>query len=103
MTDADFDVLTSTTRSVHNTRYTVQRTRCARPIVRAAWIILRLCRRESVTVQLYKRRFGVSLRSFRRDIANIRDAGLYLDADQGGDYRLRISRPTRTVRSAAIV
>jgi hypothetical protein len=24
----------------------------------------------------------------RRDIANIRDAGLYLDTDHGGDYRL---------------
>jgi predicted HTH transcriptional regulator len=88
MTHADFDVLTSTTRSVRNTRHAVQRTRWARPIVRAAWIILRLCRKEPVTARLYKRRFGVSLRSFRRDIANIRDAGVYLDADQGGDYRL---------------
>ncbi len=83
MTHADFDVLTSTTRSVRHTRHSVQRTRWARPIVRAAWIILRLCRKEPVTVQLYKRRFGVSLRSFRRDIANIRDAGVYLDGDHG--------------------
>jgi hypothetical protein len=86
MTDADFDVLRSTTRSKRNTRPAVQRTRAARPIVRAAWLILRLARREPVTVQLYKRRFGVSLRSFRRDIANIRDAGLYLDTGQTGDY-----------------
>ena len=86
MTDADFDVLRSTTRSVRNSRPAVQRTRAARPIVRAAWLILRLARREPVTVQLYKRRFGVSLRSFRRDIANIRDAGLYLDTGQTGDY-----------------
>ena len=88
MTHADFDVLTSTTRSVRNTRHAVQRTRSARPIVRAAWLITRLCRREPVTVQAYKRRFGVSLRSFRRDIANIRDAGIYLDADPAGDYRM---------------
>ncbi len=88
MTHADFDVLTSTTRSVRHTRHSVQRTRWARPIVRAAWIILRLCRKEPVTVQLYKRRFGVSLRSFRRDIANIRDAGIFLDADPAGDYRM---------------
>ncbi|HWT06653.1 MAG TPA: HTH domain-containing protein [Xanthomonadales bacterium] len=88
MTHADFDVLTSTTRSVRNTRRAVQHARWARPIVRAAWIILRLCRKEPVTARLYKKRFGVSLRSFRRDIANIRDAGLYLDTDQGGDYRL---------------
>ena len=88
MTDADFDVLTSATRSVRNTRRAVQRTRWARPIVRAAWIILRLARREPVTVQLYKRRFGVSLRSFRRDIANIRDAGVYLDTGPAGDYCL---------------
>ncbi len=88
MTHDDFDVLTSATRSVRNTRQAVQRTRGTRPIVRAAWIILRLCRREPMTVQLYKRRFGVSLRSFRRDIANIRDAGVYLDGDHGGEYRL---------------
>ena len=88
MTHADFDVLTSTTRSVRNTRQAVQRTRAARPIVRTAWLITRLCRREPVTVQAYKRRFGVSLRSFRRDIANIRDAGIYLDTDPAGDYRM---------------
>ena len=93
MTHADFDVLTSTTRSVRNTQQSVQRTRWARPIVRAAWIILRLSRKEPVTARLYKRRFGVSLRSFRRDIANIRDAGVYLDADQGGDYRLLYFSP----------
>ncbi len=86
MTNADFDMLTSTTRSVRNTRHAVQRARAARPIVRAAWLILRLARREPVTVQLYKRRFGVSVRSFRRDIANIRDAGLYLDSGTTGDY-----------------
>ena len=88
MTHADFDVLTSTTRSVRHTRQSVQRSRWARPIVRAAWLIARLCRREPVTVQLYKNRFGVSVRSFRRDIANIRDAGIYLDADPAGDYRM---------------
>lgn len=88
MTHADFDVLTSTTRSVRNTRHAIQRTRWARPIVRAAWLITRLCRREPVSVEIYKRRFGVSLRSFRRDIANIRDAGIYLDADPTGDYRM---------------
>jgi len=88
MTHADFDVLTSTTRSVRNTRQAVQRTRWARPIVRAAWLITRLCRRDPVTVQLYKNRFGVSVRSFRRDMANIRDAGIFLDADPAGDYRM---------------
>ena len=93
MTHADFDVLTSTTRSVRNTRQAVQRTRWARPIVRAAWIILRHCRKEPVTAQLYKRRFGVSLRSFRRDIANIRDAGGYLDAGPAGDYCLLYFSP----------
>jgi hypothetical protein len=88
MTHADFDVLTSTTRAVRHTRHSVHRTRSARPIVRAAWLILRLARREPVTVQIYKRRFGVSIRSFRRDIANIRDAGVYLDTGRDGDYCL---------------
>ncbi len=86
MTHADFDVLTSTTRDVRHTRRSVQRSCETRPIVRAAWLILRLARREPVTVKLYKRRFGASVRSFRRDIANIRDAGLYLDAGPAGDY-----------------
>ncbi len=93
MTHTDFDVLTSTTRSVRNTRQSVQSTRWARPIVRAAWLIARLCRREPVTVQLYKNRFGVSVRSFRRDIANIRDAGVYLDVDNAGDYRMLYFSP----------
>ena len=93
MTHDDFDVLTSTTRSVRNTRPAVQRTRWARPIVRAAWLITRLCRREPVTVQLYKNRFGVSVRSFRRDIANIRNAGIYLDTDPAGDYRMLYFSP----------
>jgi hypothetical protein len=88
MTHADFDVLTSTTRSVRHTRQSVQCSRWSRPIVRAAWLIARLCRRERVTLQLYKNRFGLSVRSFRRDIANVRDAGIYLDADTAGDYRL---------------
>ena len=93
MTKTDFDVLTSTTRDVRHTRRSLQRSCETRPIVRAAWLILRLARREPVTVQLYKRRFGVSIRSFRRDIANIRDAGVYLDTDRDGEYCLLYFSP----------
>lgn len=88
MTHADFDVLTSSTRSVSGTRASAQRSRWERPIVRVAWLVARLVRRERVTIDLYRRRFRVSLRTFRRDIANVRDAGMYLDADPFGDYRM---------------
>ena len=93
MTHADFDVLTSTTRSVRGTRQSIQCSRWSRPIVRAVWLVTRLCRRDPVTLQIYTSRFGLSVRSFRRDIANIRDAGVYLDADPAGDYRMRYFSP----------
>jgi predicted DNA-binding transcriptional regulator YafY len=49
---------------------------------------------------VYKRRFGVSLRSFRRDIVNIRDAGIHLDADPPAIIAGCTSRRTPTHRSA---
>lgn len=60
--------------------------RLRRPIVRVAWLIARLMRREPVSYAGYEARFGRSLRSFRRDIAALRDAGLYLDTNLHGDY-----------------
>jgi predicted DNA-binding transcriptional regulator YafY len=42
---------------------------------------------ESVSFEDYQRRFGASMRTFRRDIAALRDAGLYIDAAPH-DYRM---------------
>ncbi|HWT05354.1 MAG TPA: hypothetical protein VN224_06315 [Xanthomonadales bacterium] len=41
-----------------------------------------------MTIADYRRRFGVSLRSFRRDLALVREAGFYLEATAAGDYRM---------------
>jgi len=36
----------------------------------------------------YRRRFDVSLRSFHRDLALVRQAGFYLETAAAGDYRM---------------
>jgi predicted DNA-binding transcriptional regulator YafY len=41
-----------------------------------------------VSIADYRRRFGVSLRSFRRDVALLRQAGFYLETTAPGDYRM---------------
>ena len=51
-----------------------------RRIVRLVWLTALFMRRESVNFQLYHRRFGTRVRTFHRDIAALRDAGLYIDA-----------------------
>lgn len=57
-------------------------------IVRLVWLTALLTRRQSVTIADYQRRFGTSLRSFRRDITLLRRAGFYIDADGEGGYRM---------------
>jgi predicted DNA-binding transcriptional regulator YafY len=56
-------------------------------IVRVAWLATRFARRDLVSFDSYCERFGTSVRTFRRDIAALRDAGLCVDAC-GGGYRL---------------
>ncbi|HEV2643097.1 MAG TPA: hypothetical protein VGT98_10335 [Candidatus Elarobacter sp.] len=41
-----------------------------------------------MTIADYQRRFGVSLRSFRRDLALVREAGFYLETATTGHYRM---------------
>lgn len=65
------------------------------PVVRTAWLITRFLRRDTVRFELYEERFGRSVRSFRRDIAALRDAGIYLDSDRQGWYRMQCFRPER--------
>jgi predicted DNA-binding transcriptional regulator YafY len=63
-------------------------------VVRVAWILTRLLRRDPVRFQSYRERFGASLRSFCRDIATLRDAGVYIEAENGA-YRYICFRPER--------
>ncbi len=61
-------------------------------VVRVAWLLTRLLRRDPVRFQSYQERFGASLRSFCRDIATLRDAGVYIEAEHGA-YRYICFRP----------
>ncbi len=95
MTTAAFDASASTPR--YDLR-TLPDARCKpwhRRIIRVAWLIARFVRRDPVSFELYRDRFGVSLRSFRRDIAILRDAGLYLDAHPDRGYELLCFRADR--------
>ena len=89
MTNTRFDALASKTRprrggaSPHTNRGGV-----AFHIVRVIWLTALFARHQPVTIAEYRRRFGVSVRSFRRDVALLREAGFYLEATAPGDYRM---------------
>ncbi len=57
-------------------------------VVRVVWLTALFARRESVTIADYRRRFGVSLRSFRRDVALLRQAGFYIETTAANNYRM---------------
>ena len=57
-------------------------------LTRVVWLTALFARRESVTIADYRRRFGVSLRSFRRDLALLREAGFYLETIAANQYRM---------------
>ena len=63
-------------------------------IVRIAWLVARFVRRDLVRFESYRERFGTSLRTYHRDIAALRDAGIYIDTQDGG-YRMICFRPER--------
>ncbi|MDQ6943542.1 MAG: hypothetical protein M3169_13650 [Candidatus Eremiobacteraeota bacterium] len=89
MTNARFDALASKTparRGGH--RRDTNRDGIAFHIVRVIWLTAQFARRESVTIANYRRRFGVSLRSFHRDLSLLRQAGFYLETRGTGDYRM---------------
>ena len=89
MTAARFDAPASASRYA---RFTLpqyaRRDGVAFKIVRLIWLTARFTRREQVTIVDYRRRFGVSLRSFHRDIALLRQAGFCMDTDLQGGYRM---------------
>jgi hypothetical protein len=89
MTNARFDALASKTRSRRGGRYRhTERGTIGFCLVRVIWLTAIFARRESVTIAEYRRRFGVSLRSFHRDLALVRQAGFYLETAAPGDYRV---------------
>ena len=55
--------------------------------MRLIWLTARLVRHDALSFNEYRLCFNSSLRTFRRDIAALRDAGLYIDA-QPNDYRM---------------
>src|SRR6202011_5380007 len=89
MTNARFDAPASKTPLRRGGRFPhTERDGIGFPLVRVVWLPAIFARRESVTIADYRRRFGVSLRSFRRDLALIREAGFYLEAAAAGTYRM---------------
>ncbi len=89
MTSAHFDAPASSTPR-HIAASPPPRAGCgpsAARIIRLIWLTARFVRRDSVTIEDYQQRFGASVRTFRRDIAVLRDAGLYIAAEPH-DYRL---------------
>jgi hypothetical protein len=89
MTAARFDAPASKSPARYCSRpQYAQREGIAFRIVRLIWLTARFTRRESVTIAEYRRRFGVSVRSFHRDVALLRQAGFYIDADLHGGYHM---------------
>ena len=89
MTNARFDALASKTPARRGGQFrNTNRGGVAFPLVRVIWLTAIFARRESVTIADYQRRFGVSLRSFRRDLALVREAGFYLETAATGHYHM---------------
>jgi hypothetical protein len=57
-------------------------------VARLVWLTARFTRRELVSIDDYCRRFGVSLRSFHRDIAVLRQAGFEIEPVAAFTYRM---------------
>ena len=76
MTIRHFDAPASITRPPSCTQ-----DRGPRSIARIAWLLARFVRREPVRCELYEAHFRGSPREFRRDLATLRDAGIYRGAE----------------------
>ncbi len=89
MTAARFDAPASTSPARHFARPPyAQREGVAFRVLRLIWLTALLARRDPVRIADYQRRFGMSVRSFRRDIALLRNAGMYIDTAGDGGYRM---------------
>jgi hypothetical protein len=89
MTNARFDALASKTPARRGGRFRhTERGSIGFCLVRVIWLAAIFARRESVTLAEYRRRFGVSRRSYYRDLALVREAGFYLETTAPCDYRV---------------
>jgi len=59
-----------------------------RPVVRIAWMIALFARKSYVSYDEYRLRFACSMRTFQRDLAVLRDAGMYLEPHPTHGYRM---------------
>lgn len=66
--------------------------RAAKTAVRLVWLTASFMRGRTVSFDEYHERFGRAMRSYRRDITRLREAGLYLDVAQPRGHRLRCFR-----------
>jgi hypothetical protein len=88
MTAVRFDAPASTSPACHFARPPYASVEgVAFRLVRLIWLTARLARAELVSIADYRCRFGVSVRSFHRDMALLRRAGFYIDAPCDGSYR----------------
>ena len=89
MTNTRFDALASKTPARRGGRFRhTERGSIGFCLVRVIWLTAIFARRESVTIAEYRGRFGVSLRSFHRDLSLLREAGFYLEPAAAGTYRM---------------
>jgi hypothetical protein len=88
MTVARFDAPASTTPARRFSRPAYARPGAiAFRIVRLVWLTARFARRELVSIEQYRNRFGVSKRSFHRDVGVLREAGFEIDTIAPCTYR----------------
>ena len=57
-------------------------------LIRLVWLTARFARRELVSIDDYRRRFGMSLRSFHRDVGILRQAGFEIEPVVKSTYRM---------------
>lgn len=55
--------------------------------VRFVWLVMRLASGEDISYRVYRTRFDRCVRSYYRDIAVLREAGLYIVPEGRGRYR----------------
>ena len=92
MTTAVFDAPASMPRYMPRRFFVSPRKRppkaSQRPVVRIAWMIALFARKSYVSYDEYRLRFACSMRTFQRDLAVLRDAGIYLEPHPTHGYRM---------------
>ena len=97
MTTTVFDAPASMPRFTYHRPYGLRRKPpepSKRPVIRIAWMIALFARRSYVSYDEYYLRFACSVRTFKRDLAVLRDAGMYLELHPTHGYRMVWFGPT---------